>query len=65
MRHKNQLVKAKRNIEDALNSLNMMMPIDCIEVDLKNCWSNLGEITGDTVAENIIDKIFQNFCIGK
>lgn len=65
VRHKNQLVKAKRNIEDALRSLNMMMPIDCIEVDLKNCWSNLGEITGDTVAENIIDKIFENFCIGK
>lgn len=65
VRHKNQLIKAKSNILDALNSLNMKMPIDCIEVDLKNCWSNLGEITGDTVAENIIDKIFENFCIGK
>nr|WP_074351803.1 tRNA uridine-5-carboxymethylaminomethyl(34) synthesis GTPase MnmE [Proteiniborus sp. DW1] len=65
VRHRDQLLKAKDNIEDALNSLASGMPVDCIEVDIKNCWQNLGEITGDTVGEDIIDKIFSEFCIGK
>lgn len=65
VRHRDQLLKAKDNIEDALNSLSLGMPVDCIEVDIKNCWENLGEITGDTVGEDIIDKIFSEFCIGK
>ncbi|MTI67013.1 MAG: tRNA uridine-5-carboxymethylaminomethyl(34) synthesis GTPase MnmE [Firmicutes bacterium] len=65
VRHKELLNKAKQNIKEALESLNMGMPIDCIEVDIKDCWSNLGEINGDTVSEDIIDKIFEDFCIGK
>jgi len=65
VRHRDQLLKAKSNIEDALNSLESNMPLDCIEVDIKGCWENLGEITGDTVGEDIIDKIFSEFCIGK
>ena len=65
VRHRDQLMKAKDNIDDALNSLALSMPLDCIEVDIKNCWENLGEITGDTVGEDILDKIFSEFCIGK
>ncbi|MFA5523713.1 MAG: tRNA uridine-5-carboxymethylaminomethyl(34) synthesis GTPase MnmE [Tissierellales bacterium] len=65
VRHRDQLMKAKDNIDDALNSLASGLPLDCIEVDIKNCWENLGEITGDTVGEDIIDKIFSEFCIGK
>ncbi len=65
VRHRDQLLKAKENIEDALNSIDLNMPLDCVEVDIKNCWENLGEITGDTVGEDIIDKIFSEFCIGK
>ncbi len=65
VRHRDQLLKAKENIEDALNSIEFNMPLDCVEVDIKNCWENLGEITGDTVGEDIIDKIFSEFCIGK
>lgn len=65
MRHKDQLVKAKRNIEDGLNGIRMDMPLDCIEVDIRNCWDNLGEISGDTVGEDVLDRIFSEFCIGK
>ena len=65
MRHKNQLVKAKKNIEDGLEGIKANMPLDCIEVDIKACWENLGEISGDTVSEDILDKIFSDFCIGK
>jgi len=65
MRHKNQLVKAKKNIEDGLEGIQAYVPLDCLEVDIKACWENLGEISGDTVSEDILDKIFSDFCIGK
>jgi tRNA modification GTPase len=65
IRHKNQLVRALENINRGIEDLNGNVPIDCIEVDLKNCWENLGEISGDTIGEDILDKIFSEFCIGK
>ncbi|MDR7854969.1 tRNA uridine-5-carboxymethylaminomethyl(34) synthesis GTPase MnmE [Tissierella sp.] len=65
MRHKNQLVKALENINQGIEELNGNVPIDCVEVELKNCWDNLGEISGDTIGEDILDKIFSEFCIGK
>ncbi len=65
IRHKNQLEKAKKNIDDVIEAAEMNVPIDCIEVDLKNCWENLGEISGDTIGEDILDKIFSEFCLGK
>jgi len=65
VRHKNQLEKALENINQALDDIKNYVPIDCIEVDLKNCWENLGEISGDTIGEDILDKIFAEFCIGK
>ncbi len=65
VRHKNQLDKALGNIVSVLEDISSDVPIDCLEVDLKNCWENLGEITGDTIGEDILDKIFSEFCIGK
>lgn len=65
VRHRDLLIKAKKNIEEAIESIEKGMPIDCIEVDVKDCWENLGQITGDTVTEDIIDRIFEEFCIGK
>lgn len=65
IRHKDQLIKSLDNINNAIEDINMSVPIDCIEVDLKDCWENLGEISGDTIGEDILDKIFSEFCIGK
>ncbi len=65
VRHRDQLLKAKENIEDALSAVISELSYDLIEVDLKNCWENLGQITGETIGEDLIDKIFQDFCIGK
>ncbi len=65
VRHKDLLVKALENISQALNDIKYNVPIDCIEVDLKSCWENLGGISGDTIDEDILDKIFSEFCIGK
>ncbi|MCG4565341.1 tRNA uridine-5-carboxymethylaminomethyl(34) synthesis GTPase MnmE [Anaerosalibacter bizertensis] len=65
IRHKNQLIKAKKNIEEAIEGIKLNVPLDCVEVDIRNCWDNLGEISGDTISEDILDKIFSEFCIGK
>lgn len=65
IRHKTQLEKSLNNINSVIEDINIKMPLDCIEVDLKDCWENLGEISGDTIGEDILDRIFSEFCIGK
>ncbi|MDR0879647.1 MAG: tRNA uridine-5-carboxymethylaminomethyl(34) synthesis GTPase MnmE [Clostridioides sp.] len=64
-RHRDALSKAHKSITDALNAIYQNMPLDFIEVDLKNIWDYLGYINGDTVTEDLLDTIFSNFCIGK
>ncbi len=65
IRHKELLMKSLENISQAINDIKYNVPIDCIEVDLRSCWENLGGISGDTIDEDILDKIFAEFCIGK
>ncbi|WIF95873.1 tRNA uridine-5-carboxymethylaminomethyl(34) synthesis GTPase MnmE [Caminicella sporogenes] len=65
IRHKNALEKALKSIEESIEAIKQELFFDLIAVDLNDCYEYLGEITGDTVAENIIDNIFKNFCLGK
>ena len=39
--------------------------LDCVTIDIKEAWDRLGEITGVSVTEEIIDQIFDAFCLGK
>lgn len=64
-RHKNLISKAIINLDKAEKSLNEGMPIDIVEISLKDVLSNLGAITGQEVGEEIIDEIFARFCLGK
>ena len=41
------------------------MPVDLAAIDLREAWEHLGKITGDTVGEDVIDRIFSDFCVGK
>ncbi|WP_093795075.1 tRNA uridine-5-carboxymethylaminomethyl(34) synthesis GTPase MnmE [Sporomusa acidovorans] len=65
VRHANALRQAQQRLADALTTIEAGMPTDCIVIDLRAAWEKLGEITGDTVGEDIIDQIFTQFCIGK
>lgn len=65
MRHKEALIKAKNGCMDALGALENTSAIDLASIDLRNAWSSLGRITGDTLEEDIINKIFSKFCLGK
>ncbi|MCD5413570.1 MAG: tRNA uridine-5-carboxymethylaminomethyl(34) synthesis GTPase MnmE [Clostridiales bacterium] len=64
-RHKNALECALASIKDALESISSEMALDFIEIDIRIAWECLGEVTGETVREDIIDQIFSNFCVGK
>lgn len=65
IRHKNQLAKAYDAINRVLDAIEDGIPIDLLTVDIRETWSNLGEIIGETVNEDIINEIFTKFCIGK
>ena len=64
-RHKTQIRKAKENIEKAMETIKSLMPVDIISIHIKEALSDLGEITGENVSQNIIDEIFSKFCLGK
>lgn len=64
-RHKESLVRAKENLEASLNALEFTSAIDLASIDIRNAWMNLGEITGEALEEDIIHKIFSEFCLGK
>ncbi len=59
------LRQADLHLAEALTTVNNGMSVDFISIDLRSSWEKLGEITGDTVGEDIIDQIFSQFCIGK
>ena len=64
-RHKESLIRAKENLESSLNALEYTSAIDLASIDIRNAWMNLGEITGESLEEDIIHKIFSEFCLGK
>lgn len=65
VRHIHLLQKAKASLEEALAAAESRVPIDMIQIDLRNAWEELGEIIGDSVGESLIDQIFSQFCLGK
>ena len=65
LRQKEALMRAKENISAALSTLTEDFPVDMVACDLENAAFSLGEITGMTVTDEIIDRIFSKFCLGK
>lgn len=64
-RHKDALYRAKEAMEHCMETITLRMPEDFISMDLQDANRALGEITGDTSDEEIIDRIFTKFCLGK
>ncbi|AGB42502.1 tRNA modification GTPase TrmE [Halobacteroides halobius DSM 5150] len=65
MRHKNALDRAKQSLLDVKETFERGLPNDFITIDLREALEAVGEITGDTLGEDIIDQIFADFCLGK
>lgn len=64
-RHKNLLIKAIDYLNETKNELINNKPLDIIEIYIKNTTKSLGEITGESVSQDVINKIFEKFCLGK
>ncbi|MCM0647022.1 tRNA uridine-5-carboxymethylaminomethyl(34) synthesis GTPase MnmE [Clostridium swellfunianum] len=64
-RHKQALIRAREGCAAAIEALKNTSAIDLASIDARDAWMSLGEITGETLEEDIIDKIFSEFCIGK
>ena len=64
-RHEQILLEAKQSLEDALKAAENKIPYDCVVIDARNAIEKLGEITGETVPDEIINEIFARFCLGK
>lgn len=65
MRHKEAMLAARSSCLQAIDALSGTSAIDLASIDIRNAWYSLGQITGDTMEEDIIDKIFSEFCLGK
>ncbi len=65
LRHKASLEQAHRSIEEAIRSLERRESGECVALDIRAALDALGEITGAVSTEDILDRIFQDFCIGK
>ncbi|MFP4498998.1 MAG: tRNA modification GTPase, partial [Vulcanimicrobiota bacterium] len=65
MRHKKALEKTRFHLNQALESIRNEMPDDFITIDLKTALDAMGEITGKVVYEDLLNRVFNNFCIGK
>ena len=64
-RHKYLIKKAIKNVEICMESVKNNIPVDMISGYIKQVLEDLGEITGDVASEDIINKIFSKFCLGK
>lgn len=65
LRHINALREAKKELLEVNESLNKRVFLDLIEVDLENVIAHISEITGTITTEDILDRVFSDFCIGK
>ncbi len=65
IRHKQVLEKGARHLSEAILGIRQEVPVDVVAIDIRSAWEALGEITGSTATEDLLDRIFEDFCIGK
>ena len=65
MRHQEALRRAAEHLRASLVPLEQGLPLDFVSIDLRAAYDTLGEITGETASDDLLDRIFSEFCIGK
>lgn len=65
VRHENLIKNALISLQSAIDSIGNNTVIDMAEIDIKDCLDCIYEITGQAIDDDIIDRIFANFCLGK
>lgn len=64
-RHREQLLRAEAALEQAERALAAELGPECLALDLRCAVQSLGELSGQDFAEDLLDRIFAGFCIGK
>jgi tRNA modification GTPase len=64
-RHQEALRRVAEHLRASLISLEQGLPLDFVSIDLRAAYDALGEVTGETASEDLLDRIFSEFCIGK
>ncbi|MBV9711517.1 MAG: tRNA uridine-5-carboxymethylaminomethyl(34) synthesis GTPase MnmE [Ktedonobacteraceae bacterium] len=64
-RHQEALRRTAEHLQASLISLEQDLPLDFASIDLRAAYNTLGEITGETASDDLLDRIFSEFCIGK
>ncbi len=64
-RHKQALESTVKSLQNAITAMEMNATEEIIAVDIRLALDHLGEITGETTSEDVLNHIFANFCIGK
>ncbi len=65
IRHIHLMESAKEQLVQATNNISMGMPLEFVATDMRGAWELLGEITGDSVHEELSNELFSRFCLGK
>ncbi len=64
-RHIGLLNQAKQALQDVQTGIAAGMPVDLVQIDMTRCWEFLGQITGDSYEDELLDQLFSQFCLGK
>ena len=65
VRHKDLMKKASEELGQAMNMIDAREALDFVHVNVNQAYEYLGEITGQTVTDDIMDRVFSEFCVGK
>jgi tRNA modification GTPase len=65
LRHKRAIEDARKSLDNAVNALESNQPIEITAIELRDSLDKLGEIVGAVTTEDILNRIFNDFCIGK
>jgi tRNA modification GTPase len=65
VRHRDALMKAEQSLGQARDGLSDGLPLDLVAVDLHAALDHIDEITGHVTSEDVLDRVFRDFCIGK
>lgn len=65
VRHIALLNDAVDALDEVIEGIEMDMPVDLVQIDMTRAWDLLGEITGDSVQDELITQLFSQFCLGK
>lgn len=64
-RHIGLLKQAETALDAVLEGIETGMPVDLVQIDMTRAWYLLGEITGDSYQDELLDQLFSQFCLGK